>query len=418
MRSPVTRDPSGRGRGPETAEPSEGGAGRWLILAGVWLIYFCFGVVIAAMGPLIGPITRDLGIGNAAMGAILGAWPFVYIAAAVPGGLLLDRLGARRMLFVATLVMAASSFLRGVAETPVQLLLAVALFGLGGPLISVGAPKVIAALFTGPARATAMGIYVTGPYIGNLLSLSLTNSVTLPLAGGDWRGVMWIYAGLLGASGLVWLLLSAFAGSARAWNDSGGRKFDLRVFTELLRVPDVRIILLMSIGIFFINHALNNWLPEILRSRGMSPVDAGFWAAIPAAVGVAGALIVPRLAVPRRRLAVLAALFCATFCASLLLHLGPGLLLGTGLFVQGIARGAMMTVAILLLMETPGVPPERLGLAGGMFFTAAEVGGVMGPLTFGVLSGLGGSFTLPLLSLTAISLVLLALLARLRAMQR
>lgn len=71
------------------------GAGPWLILSGIWLIYFGFGVIMAAMGPLITPISAELGIGRTAMGAILGAWPFVYIVASVPCGLLLDRLGAR-----------------------------------------------------------------------------------------------------------------------------------------------------------------------------------------------------------------------------------------------------------------------------------------------------------------------------------
>jgi MFS family permease len=76
----------------------------------------------------------------------------------------------------------------------------------------------------------------------------------------------------------------------------------------------------------------------------------------------------------------------------------------------------MMTVAILLLMETPRIPEERLGLAGGLFFTFAEIGGVMGPITFGVLSAVSGGFALPLAALTVICsvlLVLLAILARL-----
>ncbi len=87
---------------------------------------------------------------------------------------------------------------------------------------------------------------------------------------------------------------------------------------------------------------------------------------------------------------------------------------GRGASLQGLARGAMMTVAILLLMETPRVPEERLGLAGGLFFTFAEIGGVMGPVTFGVLSDLSGSFVQPLAALSVVCAVLLAILARLR----
>ncbi|MBT8408906.1 MAG: MFS transporter [Alphaproteobacteria bacterium] len=392
------------------------GYGRWLILLGVWLIYFCFGVTIASMAPLVGPISAELGIGHASMGAILGAWPLAYIAAAIPCGILLDRLGARRMLFAATLIMAASGVARSVAGSPAELLLAVALFGIGGPMISVGAPKVIARLFEGPDRGMAMGIYVTGPYLGSILSLALTNSVAMPLAGGDWRGVMLIYASLVATSGLVWLVLSkAPAGTARAQGKDGGKKFNIKAFADIVRLREVQLILAMSIGIFYINHALNNWLPELLRSHGYSAVDAGYWSAIPSAVGVIGALVIPRLAIPQRRLAVMAALFACSFTASLLLQAASGPVLLTGLFLQGLARGAMMTIAILLLMETPRVPPERLGLAGGLFFTAAEIGGVIGPLSFGVLSQLSGGFAVPLASITAVCLALFALLARLKA---
>jgi cyanate permease len=392
---------------------------RWLLLGGVWLIYFCFGLTISSIAPLVGSISADLGVSNTTMGVILGAWPLTYIAAAIPCGILLDRLGARIMLFLATLIMAASGIARGFAETPTQLLLAVALFGVGGPMISIGAPKVIAGLFEGPNRGTAMGIYVTGPYLGGIVSLSLTNSLIMPLVAMDWHNVMFVYAGVVAFSGLVWLALTSGT-SARMHVGSGtsGKKFNLGALLDILRVSEVRIILAMSIGIFFINHALNNWLPEILGSRGLQPAQAGYWAAIPTAIGVVGAVLIPRFATPERRLSVMAGLFLATFSASILLHFQPGLLLAIGLVLQGIARSSMMTVAILLLMEARGVPKDRLGLAGGMFFTTAEIGGVFGPLAFGFLSDLTQGFTVPLVALTLVGLVLLILLFLLSRDQR
>ena len=50
------------------------------------------------------------------------------------------------------------------------------LFGLGGPIISAGAPKAIVSAFEGSTRGLAMGIYMTGPAIGAIVSLTLTNS--------------------------------------------------------------------------------------------------------------------------------------------------------------------------------------------------------------------------------------------------
>ena len=384
---------------------------RWVLLGGVWLIYFCFGLTTASMAPLVGPITAELGIGHSTMGAILGAWPLVYIAAAIPCGMLLDRLGARVALLIAALIMGASGAARGFAGDEVVLFAAVGLFGIGGPLISIGAPKLIASWFEGTSRGTAMGIYITGPSLGGIAALSLTNGVLMPLTGQDWRMVLFLYAGFVAASGLLWLVIASHpAARAHASTEVGGKKFDIAAFTEILRLREVRIVLVMSVGIFFINHGLNNWLPELLRSRGMSAALAGYWASIPTVIGVVDSLIIPRLATPERRVRVMLLLFVSALVSSLLLHANAGPWLVFGLMLQGIARSSMMTIAILLLMETSGVPKARLGLAGGMFFTAAEVGGVLGPLTIGILSDLTGGFTVPLMAVTGVCLVLILMI--------
>ena len=95
--------------------------GRWWKLAGVWLLYTAFGMHLASLAPLVAVIEPDLGISHAAMGVVLGAWQFVYIFAAIPCGLLLDRLGTRPALFIGALLMAASGLARGLAQDPGQL---------------------------------------------------------------------------------------------------------------------------------------------------------------------------------------------------------------------------------------------------------------------------------------------------------
>jgi cyanate permease len=391
---------------------------RWAVLGGVWLMYFSFGLCIASTGPLVGVIARDLGTSYTAMGAVLGAWQLVYIAAALPLGALLDRIGVALGLTLSAGIMAGSMLLRGAAGDETDLFLAVALFGLGGPIISIGAPKLIALWFEGPDRGMAMGIYITGVNIGGIVALSATNAMLMPLTGGDWRAVLWIWAGLVLASGALWWALSRHPEARRRDGIGGMAKGEsLAALIAIARLRVVQIVLVMSVGIFFMNHGLSNWLPEILRAKGMSPAAAGFWAAIPTVVGVAGALVIPRLAIPERRVPIMGALFTAALAATLLLQLAPGIGLAVGLMLQGIARSSMMTVAILLLMEAPGVPPARAGMAGGMFFTVAEVGGVLGPLSVGMLSDVSGGFTLPLAAMSGICVLLLTLLAALRLLE-
>ncbi len=380
----------------------------WLALAGLWLVYGAFGAVAASLAPLVPQIRADFGAGNAAMGGVLGAWPLTYIVAAIPCGIFLDRLGVRIGLFVATLVIALSCLLRAMAGTTFELFLAVAVLGIGAPIISVGAPKLIAGLFDGPSRGVAMGVYITGPAIGAVAALSLTNSVLLPIAG-SWQGVMLMHAGFTLGAGIVWLILAAFARVPRLHTQS--QNYSVSAIAEMMANRQVVILLGVGVGVFFINHALNNWLPELLRQAGMDSVKAGTWASIPTAVGLVASVLLPRFATPERRFAILAALFAGCLLASLLLQLSPGPLLILGLAMMGIARGTMITVALLVLVELPSIPKERLGLAGGVFFAAAEIGGVLGPLVFGILVDATGGFMVALVSVSAISVMLLAMTA-------
>lgn len=380
------------------------------MLFGVWLTYFCFGLTSVGLAPLVGPIMRDLALSYSTMGTILGVWQLVYIAAAVPCGTLIDRLGTRRAIFIGALVIAASGLMRGMAVDFWSLCFAVGLFGIGGPLVSAGAPKVVGHWFKGGERGLAMGIYITGPAIGAIVGLSLTNAVLMPWFAQDWRHVLqlWSAVGLVGA--FAWLAVASLP-AARAdepRRSTGDRQPQLDVILRLLRLPAIRLLLGMSVCIFAFNHGLNNWLPELLRADGMTAAEAGYWATIPTAVGIAGSLLIPRLATPSHRFAILAGLAVFAAMSTILLQAAPGPLLVAGLAAQGIARGSLMTVAMLALVETRGVGEKNAGVAGGLFFAAAEVGGAGGPIVLGMLFDVTGGFGagLWLLTLLAVLLVL------------
>ena len=88
---------------------SEVKSAKWWILAGLWLLYASFGLIVASVAPMVGLIEQDLGISHAAMGSVMGAWQLVYIFAAVPCGVLLDRIGGRQALLIGALLITASS---------------------------------------------------------------------------------------------------------------------------------------------------------------------------------------------------------------------------------------------------------------------------------------------------------------------
>ncbi len=255
-----------------------------------------------------------------------------------------------------------------------------------------------------------MGIYVTGPAVGSMSSLALTNSSLLPAFEGNWRRVLVVWAAFALAAGLVWLAIANHPEVRRREmpRKAGGPAVSQwSIVGTLVAVPAVRVLLAMSIAIFLFNHGLNNWLPEILRDKGMSSVAAGYWATVPTLVGLAGSLTLPRLATPERRYRMLIGLCASALLATLLLRAGEGPLLAAGLTLQGIARSSMMTVAMLTLVELPGIGERHAATAGGLFFSAAEIGGSSGPMLMGLIHDASGGFTMPLafLSVTAAVLV-------------
>ncbi len=139
---------------------------RWWVLASLWTLYASFGLVAGSLAPLLSHIRNDLNMSHAAMGAALGAWPFVYLAVSAVVGKVLDRVGVRVGLALGAALIGMSGLLRGAAQSGTGLWLAVAVFGLGGPFISIGAPKLVTQWFTSQERGLAVGVYSTAPSVG------------------------------------------------------------------------------------------------------------------------------------------------------------------------------------------------------------------------------------------------------------
>ena len=179
---------------------------RWVMLAAVWGVYAAFGLVTGSLAPVIEPILDDIGIGRGAMGAVLGAWQLVYLGAAIPAGRVIDRLGLRTSLGVAAAVITLSAGLRAVAWDLPTLFLAVAVFGLGGPLVSIGAPKLISVWFDEHDRRTAVGIYTHGPgrgHHGGLRPRPTRCGCPSPGRGG---GAVGVFAALAALAGVAWIV--------------------------------------------------------------------------------------------------------------------------------------------------------------------------------------------------------------------
>jgi len=153
---------------------------RWLALyvlcTGVLMIVLDMTVVVVALPT----IQADLGFSGTTLVWVLNAYMLTYGGFLLLGGRLGDLYGSRRWFLIGLALFAGASLACGLSNSPVTLVAARAVQGLGGAVVTAVALSLIINLFTEPAeRAQAMGIYgfvcAAGGSIGEVLGGFLTN---------------------------------------------------------------------------------------------------------------------------------------------------------------------------------------------------------------------------------------------------
>ena len=390
---------------------------RWVLFSGVCGVYLAFGVVAMSIPPLVGEVRDDLDLSRSAMGVALGAWQLVYLVSAPIGGRLLDRLGIHWGLLLGSAVVAASGFARAAADGLGSLWLAIALFGVGGPLISAGAPKAVGLWFGDEReRRLAVGVYSTMPAIGGMFTLVLSNTVLMPLTG-SWRTTVVVESLAIVVAGLAWLIVSGRAPEAPVAVHAddvaaaAGRR-------ELLASAEVRLVLVLGLGAFFVGHGLGGWMPQALRSHsGFSAMAAANWVALGGLVGVAASLVVPRRTDRSRLPATLATMQGVIAVGLVAVLVLPTAVDPVPVAVAGL-RSALVPLVLVALLECGPVRPANTGAAFGLWFAVAEVGGVSGPLVMGWVADSSAGFGGALLLMAAVCVLMLVPVARLRRFTR
>jgi cyanate permease len=240
------------------------------------------------------------------------------------------------------------------------------------------------------------------------MALALTNSLVMPLVGNSWRLAFVVYGVTTFSIALQWLLLARGDGAGE--HSESLRIVD--VFANLIKIRNVRILLVMGLLSFAIGHGFSSWLPKILEDSGMSAAQAGWAAAVSIAAGIPSILVVPTLVPPHFRGRIIAVFAVFTSINIVLVMKISGTALYLGLATLGFISAPFMALLLLILMDSPGVETRHMGSAGGMFFCVAEIGGFTGPFIMGLLVDVTGTFMAGALFLAGLCLVM-AVLTRL-----
>jgi MFS transporter, CP family, cyanate transporter len=164
-----------------------------LTLLVLWLAGADLRLTVLAVPPVLPLIHREFALSERAIGALSGLPPLLFGLAAVPGSLLIAKLGARRAAIAALLLVAAASAARGIGPSVPMLFAMTGIMSVGVAILQPALPTLVAGWFASrPGFATA--VYANGLLIGEAAPAVLTIPFVLPLVGDSWPGSFAVWA--------------------------------------------------------------------------------------------------------------------------------------------------------------------------------------------------------------------------------
>lgn len=144
----------------------------WALIAANAVIALGYGVV----APVLPQLARHFGVSIAAATFVITAFAVMRLLAAPPSGLLIQRLGERRIYIAGVLIVALSTAACAFAHTYWQLLMFRALGGIGSTMFFVSALGLMIRVSPSDARGRVAGMFsgaflvgsVAGPIVGSL----------------------------------------------------------------------------------------------------------------------------------------------------------------------------------------------------------------------------------------------------------
>ncbi|WP_330256450.1 MFS transporter [Nocardia sp. NBC_00565] len=397
-------------------------------------------------------VKEGLGFTSVQLGYVFSAFSWAYVVAQLPGGMLLDRFGARRVyagsLVLWTAVTAAISLV-GVVTVPVLAAL-VLVFGLRLLLGAFESPafpanaRVATMWFPTAERGRATAVFNSAQYFATVMFAPIMAWVTHVYG---WR---WVFV-LLGVLGFgLAVLWARWMNTPREHRRvtpeelesirASGALVDLdeRGTVQAERAPLNRRTLARIFstrplwGVYLFQYAVNaltyffiTWFPVYLnKGRGLSLVDVGFIAALPALAGFVGGLGggVVSDAILRRG---------GSLTVARKIPAAVGMVLTIAIALSNFSDSTTVIVVIMVVaflgkgvgslgwaITTDIAPPQAMSFVGATMNACGNIAGIVTPIVIGYLVEATGSFDTALWFVAGHGVLALIALAVMGTIQR
>ena len=298
-------------------------------------------------------IAHDYGIALATVGFFTTALFAAHAGVQVPGGALIDRLGAKRMGLLGLSIIAATNGIALIAPHTWLALLMRALMGLGTGISFVGGSDYIR---KSGAGGIAQGVYGGIGLAGGGIAVKVVAATDDWL---HWRAPF-ITSVIVAGAAVVLLALGP---------KEGVRKLPTRIATAVGDRAPVRLyrLMILHIATFGLSVLISNWLVELLRHHGYSKSTAAWVGLLVLAVGVISRPLGGWTATqPWTRRALGGSLLTGALGSLCLCLAGPLWLAIVGALLVGLAAGVpFATVFMSAARARPHAPARAVGLVNG-----------------------------------------------------
>jgi MFS transporter, ACS family, hexuronate transporter len=386
------------------------GTVRWAVVGLLFLggmINYLDRAALSVAAPFL---TRELNLSPSQLGVVFSAFFFGYAAFCFVGGYASDRLGARNVFGIASIVWSVFCGLTAAVFSFTSLLVVRVIFGMGEGPYGSAANKLVSNWFPRRQQATAVGWANAGTPLGGALAGPVVGFIALSWG---WRVSFVIIAAIGLCWSAVWLLtvterpeqsqsVSAAEKAEIAADQEGPRTGPPIPLGALLTRPAVLATAFAFFGYAYILYFFLSWFPTYLtNARHLSLQSMSFVSTIPWLLGFVGLAAggavsdaIFRLtgnAVRARKLVLVFGLLVAAVCVALA---------GSVATVQ--AAVALMAISAFFMYLTGNtywaiildtVEKGRIGGVGGFVHLIANTAGIVAPSVTGfMVEATGGSY--------------------------
>ncbi|HJP65002.1 MAG TPA: MFS transporter [Actinomycetota bacterium] len=368
------------------AEPTPSKVGVRVILSDpavriVILIIFVVMLGYGIVAPILPLYARSFGVGYSAAGLLISAFAFARLVTDPFSGPVVDRFGERRCAAAGVAIVGISSILTGLAPTFVLAVVARGAGGGGSALLFTALTSYLLKIVPKDRMARTLSLFygafnvgvIAGSPVGGLIANRL--GLAAPL---------FVYAGLLFASGLLYMRLVRDPVSEGSNDDETADEPEQHRFGALFRRPGFVTTLFLNFAYLWMIAAVYDTLVPLFGHDHLGMSTLGIGAVFAVALATELLVLYPAGAAADRRgrrfvmipsMAGLALIVAALGFSPNALSFGVLMaVLGIGSGYAGVPPGAMLSDV---------VPTGRSGTAVGVFRFAGDLGLVLGPLVAG-----------------------------------